>query len=200
MSLLYFLVLSRNVCQQIGKYLENTNKKNNPCGLLLNLNRNLRIKLLLKIWRKINTTYCERIILKMHDHTWWKFIYQNKKFLFVLWKKINIVKLFNRIWKGKNTCQHNYGCLNVSVRMLYIQLLHRWFQTCLLPLKHPDNCPRWCQSHLQIGNIKIRADIKEESKSDIHVIINIKYVTLQFTPNHSTDRLIIRYKWIDKVS
>lgn len=87
-------------------------------------------------------------------------------------------KAFNRIWKGKNTCQHNYGCLNVSVRMLYIQLLHRWFQTCLLPLKHPDNCPRWCQSHLQIGNIKIRADIKEESKSDINVIINIKYVTL----------------------
>lgn len=121
------------------------------------------------------------ILWTYHIKNAWSYlveIYQNKKFMFVLWKKINIVKLFNRIWKGKNTCQHNYGCLNVSARMLYIQLLHRWFQTCLLPLKHPDNCPRWCQSHLQIGNIKIRADIKEESKSNIHVIINIKYVTL----------------------
>lgn len=124
-----------------------------------------------------------QVLRTYHINNAWSYLVEihlpKQKNYVCLWKKKTLLlKLFNRIWKGKNTCQHNYGCLNVSVRMLYIQLLHRWFQTCLLPLKHPDNCPRWCQSHLQIGNIKIRADIKEESKSDIHVIINIKYVTL----------------------
>lgn len=40
-----------------------------------NLNRNLIIKLLLKIWKKIYIKYREYIILIMYDYIWWKFIY-----------------------------------------------------------------------------------------------------------------------------